>query len=398
MRQRPHPTAGADVRDLYALIILLVLTHSAFGGSRVAVSLFAQSHGAATITVGILMALYSLLPMLASVRLGRWIDRIGVRTPLIVGSALMVAGSAIPAVQPALDVALYLSCVLVGAGSMLVHLSVNIAVGAMGAPEQRAMRFSWLSLGFSTSGFVGPMIAGFGIDNIGYRLTFCVLAVLPVLPLALFASGRPSLPGPVRAIDTTRKSHTLDLLRDRTLRRVFIASGLLSMAWDLFTFVMPIYGHSIGLSASTIGSVLGCFAAATFAIRLLMPLYVHRLSAWATLAFSLGTSGATFVVFPFVDSVLLLFVLAFVLGIGLGCAQPMVMALLYGASPPGRQGEAVGIRTTLINLSQTIFPLIFGALGTAVGIGPVFWALAASLLSGSAVAARSQKRKAPPLA
>lgn len=384
------------MRDLYALIALLVLTHSAFGGSRVAVSLFAQSRGAEAITVGILMALYSLLPMLASVTFGRWIDRIGVRTPLILGSVLMVAGSAIPALRTTLDSALYLSCVLVGAGSMLVHLSVNIAVGSMGAPEERAMRFSWLSLGFSTSGFVGPMIAGFGIDHIGYRLTFCVLALLPVLPVALFAAGKPLLPGPARAHDPTRRSHAFELLRDRTLLRVFIASGLLSMAWDLFTFVMPIYGHSIGLSASTIGSVLGCFAAATFAIRLLMPLYVHRLSAWATLAFSLGTSGATFVVFPFVDSVLLLFGLAFVLGIGLGCAQPMVMALLYGASPPGRQGEAVGIRTTLINLSQTIFPLIFGALGTAVGIGPVFWALAASLLSGSVVAGKSRKRYSVP--
>lgn len=384
------------MRELYALIVLLVLTHSAFGGSRVAVSLFAQSRGAEAITVGILMALYSLLPMLASVTLGRWIDRIGVRTPLILGSALMVAGSAIPALRPTLDGALYLSCMVVGAGSMLVHLSVNIAVGAMGAPEQRAMRFSWLSLGFSTSGFVGPMIAGFGIDHIGYRLTFCVLALLPVLPVAIFAAGKPLLPGPVRAHDPTRSSHALDLLRDRRLLRVFIASGLLSMAWDLFTFVMPIYGHSIGLSASAIGSVLGCFAAATFAIRLLMPLYVNRLSAWATLAFSLGTSGAVFVVFPFVDSVPVLFGLAFVLGIGLGCAQPMVMALLYSASPPGRQGEAVGIRTTLINLSQTIFPLIFGALGTVVGIGPVFWALAASLLSGSVAAGRGRKRYSVP--
>ena len=35
--------------------------------------------------------------------------------------------------------------------------------------------------------------------------------------------------------------------------------------------------------------------------------------------------------------------LSFVLGLGLGSAQPIIMSLLYEASPPGRQGEAVGI-------------------------------------------------------
>ena len=42
----------------------------------------------------------------------------------------------------------------------------------------------------------------------------------------------------------------------------------------------------------------------------------------------------------------LLMALSFLLGLGLGCAQPIIMSLLYEASPPGRQGEAVGLRTS----------------------------------------------------
>jgi hypothetical protein len=38
------------------------------------------------------------------------------------------------------------------------------------------------------------------------------------------------------------------------MRRVFIVSGLLSMVWDLFSFVVPIHGSTIHLSASTIGT------------------------------------------------------------------------------------------------------------------------------------------------
>jgi MFS family permease len=75
--------------------------------------------------------------------------------------------------------------------------------------------------------------------------------------------------------------------------------------------------------------------------------------------------------------------LSFILGLGLGCAQPIIMSLLYEASPPGRQGEAVGMRTSLLNGSHTLIPLASGALSAVAGMGPVFWLLAAFLFGGA---------------
>jgi hypothetical protein len=60
----------------------------------------------------------------------------------------------------------------------------------------------------------------------------------------------------------------------------------------------------------------------------------------------------------------------------------MVMAALYAASPPGRQGEVVGVRTTMLNTSTTFMPLAFGAIGTALGMAPILWVMAAALLVG----------------
>ena len=74
--------------------------------------------------------------------------------------------------------------------------------------------------------------------------------------------------------------------------------------------------------------------------------------------------------------------LSFVLGIGLGCSQPMIMSLLYSTAPPGRQGEAVGLRTTVLNASHTALPLVFGALGSVLGMGPVYWCMAGLLGTG----------------
>ncbi len=69
----------------------------------------------------------------------------------------------------------------------------------------------------------------------------------------------------------------------------------------------------------------------------------------------------------------------------------MIMSVLYAATPPGRQGEAVGVRTTVLNASHTFLPLIFGALGTALGVIPVFFAMSGLLLTGSWLANRQRR-------
>jgi predicted MFS family arabinose efflux permease len=114
-----------------------------------------------------------------------------------------------------------------------------------------------------------------------------------------------------------------------------------------------------------------------------MPLMVKRLRQWVVITSAMAIAGAAYSIFPFVSSVVPLMALSFVLGIGLGCAQPIIMSLLYEASPPGRQGEAVGLRTSLLNGSHTLIPLASGALSAAAGMAPVFWLLAAFLLGGA---------------
>jgi len=52
-----------------------------------------------------------------------------------------------------------------------------------------------------------------------------------------------------------------DMLTDPNVRRVLATSSLVQLGIDLFQFYLPIYGHDIGLSASSIGVVLAMFAA-----------------------------------------------------------------------------------------------------------------------------------------
>jgi len=363
---------------LWQLIALTILTHSAFNGSRMLMSLFAIHLHASPFTIGALMSSYSLLPMLFAVGAGRLIDRIGSRWPMFGGGLAVTLGIVLPFALPRIET-LFAASTLIGTGFMVFHVAVNQVVGELGRAEDRAMNFSWLALGFSTSASLGPFMTGLAIDSIGHVQTFLLLSVFTLPPLVALWLNRPALPRAKVRKTSTAGHRVMDLLQTRELRRVIIASGLLSMGWDLYTFVIPIHGSRIGLSASSIGVILGTFALATFTVRLVMPLLVRRVTEWHTITAALLIAAATFSLFPVFTSVPLLIALSFVLGIGLGCAQPMVMALLYSSSPPGRQGEAVGVRTTVIHLSSTLLPLVFGALGAALGMGPVFWSMAALL-------------------
>ncbi len=376
---------------LWQLIGLTILAHSVFNGSRMLVSLYAIHLHATPFTVGALMSFYALLPMLFAVSAGRLVDRIGARWPMFGASVSIALGTLLPFVWPRLEI-LYAASTLIGTGFMVFHVAVNQVVGALGRSEDRAADFAWLALGFSVSGTLGPLLTGFAIDAIGHARTFLLLFVFPLPPLLILWLNRPALPRARERKAEAGERRVMDLLRSSELRRVFIASGLLSMAWDLYTFVIPIYGSRIGLSASTIGVIMGTFAIATFAVRLVMPLLVRRVKEWHTVTAALLIAAGSYSLFPFFASVPLLMTLSFVLGIGLGCSQPMVMALLYNTSPPGRQGEAVGVRTTVMNASHTVLPLAFGALGAALGMGPVFWSMAGLLAAGGYFINRRQGR------
>ena len=360
---------------LWHLIALTILAHTAFNGSRMLVALYAIQLHATAFTVGALMSSYALLPMLFAVGAGRLVDRGGARWPMFGASAAVALGALLPYFWPRLET-LFAASTLIGTGFMMFHVAVSQMVGAFGRAEERAANFSWLALGFSVSASLGPLVTGFAIDSIGYLPTFLLLSLLPLTPLAVLWLNRPALPpAPERRADSG-EGRLMDLLRNRALRRVFIASGLLNMAWDLYAFVIPIYGSRIGLAASTIGTVMGSFAISIFSVRLLLPLVIRHVTPWRVIVAALLIAAAVYCVFPFFTSVPLLVALSCILGLGLGCSQPMVMALLFNTSPAGRQGEAVGVRTTVMNASSTALPLTFGALGTALGMAPVFWAMA----------------------
>jgi len=370
-----------------ALIVLGILNHTVLTGSRVTVSLYALSLGSSAFIVGILMGLYAFLPMLLGVTAGRLCDRIGVRKPMLAGSCGVAVAAALPCLVTGIA-PLFVTTALLGVSFMLFQVATQNATGMFGQPSERAKHFSWLALGYSVSGFCGPLVSGLMIDNVSFSGTFALLAILPLVPIAVLSRDILKLPGPHPMTAESPPGGIAELFRNRHLRRVFIVNALLAVAWDLHSFFIPIYGATIGLSASRIGAILAAFAAATFAVRLFAAGIARRFSEFEVLAVALFVAALAYAMFPFAKEVGPLMCLSFTLGLALGCAQPMVMSLLHSMAPAGRMGEAVGVRMSIINASTFAMPLLFGAVGSTLGLAPVFWSIGAALAGGGLFARR----------
>ncbi len=376
---------------LLNIIALGVLTHTTFVSARMVGALYALENGASTFTVGVLMALFALVPMLTAVRAGRWLDVVGPFKPLAAGAALITGGAVLPALfpYPVADIApLLVAACLVGTGSMLIQQTTIHLVGERAEPSRRAVDFSWLALGASIAGLAGPVGSGLLIDFAGHRAAFAALTLVALSAGALLWLRRAQLPSRAAPLQPPVARPMFELLAVRDVRHVLIATALVSMSWDLQNFMMPVHGSRVGLSASEIGLVLGSFAVATFAIRLAMPRLSRSFREWQILTFTLFTAALSFALIPWSESLLPLAACAFLLGLGLGAAQPNVMSLLHGKTPAGRVGEALGLRTTIMNGSHVVLPLVFGAFGAVVGARVVFLLMAAVLVTAGVAARR----------
>lgn len=373
---------------IYLIVLMCALNHTAYAGSRVAVSLYALDLGANQLAIGALMALYALCPMLLAVYIGKLADRVGPRLPMLMGTAGVAVALLLPPLFPGLAT-LYITALLIGTSFHFFFITLMGIAGGIGGEINRIGNYALVSLGFSGANFLGPITAGFSIDHLGHLPTFLLLSMFTLIPLLLlwFRSG--FLPPAGKHEVADGKQNAFDLWRVPVLRNTFIASGIISTAWDLFQFYLPIYGYSIGLSASAIGMALGVFALATFVIRIVLPRLIKKSREAEILTYAIFVAAFAFMLFPFFKDVYALAAIAFLLGLGCGCGMPLSMSLIYALSPRERVSEATGLRVTVNNFSSLVIPLFFGSIGMVFGYFPVFISNSLMLVAGGLLMRRN---------
>jgi MFS family permease len=279
--------------------------------------------------------------------------------------------------------------------------------------------FSWIGLAPPLGNVGGPLLVGVLIDSVGFAGACAAMSLLPLgkawwarripreqprsvlLSIAEPAGGQPgwiankptgasvaAAATPPTAAKARSQGSVRELFAVPGIRRLLAINWFFSASWDLHGFVVPLLGHERGMSASAIGTVLGLFAASVATVRVIIPLLANRLQERQVMVGAMSVVASVFAVYPFAHSAVQMSACAMVLGLALGSVQPMIMTALHQLAPLNRQGEAIALRSALINLSSALLPVCFGLVGAALGASLLFRGMAVVLVLGLPLAVK----------
>jgi MFS family permease len=378
------------------LILGQLCMHACMAGLRMAAPLSLLRAGQSEVSVGPVLALFSLGSVLSALPAGRLSDRHGYHLPVRIAVISCTLAGLFALLSQRLGAGGYVAVCAAGffagagANTGLITILRSAGKGARDATEMKRV-FSWLGIAPALSNFVGPLTAGVLIDRHGFSAAFLALTCLPLGTLVASAFV-PREPVRMEA-PKEQKRRVWDLLATPLLQRLLLVNWFMSASWDVHSFLVPVLGYQRGLSASAIGSVLGAFALAVTLVRLLIPLLGRRASDAQVLMSALSLVTAAFAAYPFTRGVVSMIACAVLLGFALGASQPMVMTTLHRITPKERHGEALGLRSMAMNTSSAILPLGFGVAGVALGTAGLFWFMA-MLTAGGVLVARRLDREA----
>lgn len=377
-------------RGLPAAVGALVCVHAAMAATRVTASLLVLHLGYPEWTVGALLSLFAVAPIGLSLWAGRLADRHGLHRPLAVGVAMGALGSLV-AVMSQHPAALALAALATGGAVAVAAVGIQREAGLMARqPSDLKRVFSWIALGPALSNALAPIVVGLLIDHVGYRAGFVFALLLPAVawwlgrfvPRGVVAADRSA------AEDSRGRPRTAwSLLRMASLRRLLLVNLALSSCWDAHSFAVPVLGHARGLSASSIGLILGSFAVAATLVRLAISRWAEHLEERRALRRAMALATVVCVVYAWLPGVAGMLVGSALLGLALGSVQPMVLSMLHQVTPSDRHGQALGLRMLVTNGATIVMPSGFGLLAAATVPAAPLW-LMASLVLGAQLAAR----------
>lgn len=374
-----HQASAAALRRAFPwLIATLITLHACMASTRVAASLWVLDQGYGEWTVGLLLSLFAVAPMALALWAGRQADRYGFHRPVGIGVSMALFGACVAlAWQGVWTIAF--SCLLSGGALSVAAVAIQREAGLMADdPSQLKRVFSWVALGPALSNALAPVVAGLLIDHVSFRAAFALAALLPLLCWLMARRVPRHPPKPQSAAQRARPAW--DLLRQPALRQLLLLNVVLAACWDAHSFVVPVVGHARGLSASSIGVVLGSFAVAATVVRLAIVRFSQHLDELKALRSAMLLATVVLAGYYWLPGTAGLMVGSALLGLALGSVQPMVLSMLHQVTPHERHGQALGLRMLATNGATVAMPVGFGLLAAASVAAAPMWLMASVLL------------------
>ena len=311
---------------------------------------------------GLMTSVYGLAQFLLSPLVGALGDRFGRRPVILTVLVALVVDSGLLALAP--TVAWLFVGRFVAGGLGAVFAPAQALVADVTPPDERASAFGTLGAAFGVGFVVGPAIGGL-LAGFGLRAPFLAAAALSILVLAYgLVALRETLPPERRRPLDWRRANPVGAFAALRTQPAIVPVAAAIFLWLLAVNLYPAlwsfhaierFGWSptlLGVSFSLVG--LSLALAQAFAIRPLTARFGTR----GTVRIGLAWAAAVFTINAINPIGWLALVFAALVGIQ-GVVQPSLSSLLSARVPDDRQGEILGLGSSLAALAILLAPLLY---------------------------------------
>ena len=264
---------------------------------------------------------------------------------------------------------------IVGLSQILMVLAAQTVISGLGSGKALEKYFGWYTTSLSGGQLIGPILAGWLIDQSGARLTFGAMSAMALIGVlgALFLIGEANR-GYANDKSLAGYRAQARLLKSNTGVQMSIALTVAGMfVLGAHGGFLPVYLESLEISATTIGALLSLRALSAMAVRPFMS---------TVITFVGGRSKAVILCVVFlmlglmftgvVNSVVVLALLTVLVGIGSGISQPLSMVILAEHVAKERRPSALGMRLMANRGVQFLAPFLLGALAEYTNFAVAF--------------------------
>jgi len=364
MEQEGSRSPG-KMRLISPLMALSILSSTA-GGIIMLAQLYLKDLLAPPIVISILTSFVWLGTLIGSTMWGTLADRYSRKRLLffILMTSAVATGS-LALLPPAAGVlpAVFLRVLMV-TGIAPVTMAI---VSAVSTDDHRGRDLSYLSASRSAGSALGKIIAGFLLADLGYRLSFFSLALLPIVA-CLFMLLLP------RVEDVTgRKRQSLRTsIRTGGLNGLYISGALRQMGTSGAASLIFVYMATLGVPVAIMGTINAIGAATSILGALVFGRLSDIVGRKTIFAFGFGISAIVPVIFALSRSGWGIALGYFILGTSFSSLYAGSTSYIGDRTPMERQGTMFGLFNSSRGIGGVIGPLIAGALTPLVGFRGMF--------------------------
>jgi MFS family permease len=363
---------------LIALIGGLAILSSTLSKTPV-LPLFAQSLHASPAEIGWIVMASTIPGVLISYPAGALSDHLGKRRVLL--ASLIVFASA-PFLYLLIETAWQLMAVRFYHGfATAIFGTVASAAIAERYTSDRAARLSTYSSVTIVGRSIAPFLGGFLISLASFHAVYIACAISGVLALGAGLLLGDDTPAPTGRLERAPFwSSLISVLRDRGIMLISLIEAAQYLVFGAIEAFLALYAASLGIPAWQIGAILGVQLVSIVFAKPLMGRVSDRVGRRQVIIPGLLVGAASVALLPYAPSFVGLSLLSLVFGIGFATVTSSTAALVADLTRDGRFGSSMGVLRTVMDVGQSIGPVLTGWMVGTAGYGNAFTGLAVILV------------------